>query len=205
MASADASVARRPGRPASDAPERILGAGLEVLKQDGYAGLTTAKVAAASGQNKALIAYYFGSKRGLVAAVARQVSETLVEEVLGGLGEPRTIDELVRGLVDGVWRMLDRDEGLQRVYFDLASQSVVEVEVGAIMTEMKSGYRAIIRELLRGIDGAPGGRRLDAAVVYLIAGLEGLALERLERGDTPELRRARTMFIRSAGAAIRAG
>ena len=75
--------ARRPAPPSASSRPRY-----EVLKRDGYAGLTTAKVAAASGQNKALISYYFGSKQGLVAAVARRVSETITDEVLGEVGEP---------------------------------------------------------------------------------------------------------------------
>ena len=37
-----------------------------------------------------------------------------------------------------------------------------------------------------------------------MAGIEGLALERLERGETPALRQAREMFVSSASAAIRA-
>jgi AcrR family transcriptional regulator len=194
--------ARGPGRPPSDAPDRICEAAYEVLKRDGYAGLTTAKVAAAAGQNKALIAYYFGSKQGLVAAVGRRVSEAITEEVLGGLGSPSTARDLVRGLADGVWRALDRDEGLQRVYFDLASQSVVEARVGEIMREMKEGHRAILRELLRGLDQGPSECDLDAVVVYLVAGLEGLSLERLERGETAELRRARELFVDSASAVV---
>jgi AcrR family transcriptional regulator len=208
MASFQASPARPargPGRPSSGADERILDAAYAVLKRDGYAGLTTAKVAAVSGQNKALISYHFGSKQGLVAAVARRVSEALVAEVLGDLGEPRTAPELVEGLADGVWRVMDRDEGLQRVYFDLASQSVVEAPVGEIMREMKQGYRAVLGELLRGLDRPPRGAALDGAVVFLIAGREGLALERLERGETPALRRARAMFVRTASVAILEG
>jgi len=196
------SPARRPGRPASDAPERIVQAGYTVLKRDGYAGLTTAKVAAASGQNKALISYYFGSKQGLVAAVARRVSETMVEQVLGVLEEPRSVEELVRRLSEGVWLAMDRDEGLQRVYFDLSSVAVVEPRVSEILLEMKEGYRAIVRELLRGLPDGPPDAKLDACAVFLIAGLEGLALERLERGETPALRDARRLFVESAAGAI---
>jgi TetR/AcrR family transcriptional regulator, transcriptional repressor of bet genes len=202
MEAATRTATGRPGRPPSDAPERILDAAFDVLKRDGYAGLTTAKVATASGQNKALIAYYFGSKQGLVEAVARRVSDTIVGEVLGGLGEPATADELVRGLTDGVWRVMDRDEGIQRVYFDLASQSVVEAGVSEIMREMKEGYRSILRELLRGLDQPPPARDLDSIAVFLIAGIEGLALERLERGDTQALGRARQFFVRAAIATI---
>ncbi|MGH2953877.1 MAG: TetR/AcrR family transcriptional regulator [Solirubrobacterales bacterium] len=201
-AEAQTAAAPRPGRPPSDAPERILDAAFDVLKRDGYAGLTTAKVAAGSGQNKALIAYYFGSKQGLVEAVARRVSDTIVDEVLGGVGKPRTALELVRGLTAGVWRVMDRDEGIQRVYFDLASQSVVAPGVSQIMREIKQGYRSILRELLRGLDDPPDDGELDSIAVFLIAGIEGLALERLDRGDTRALGRARELFVRSASAAI---
>ncbi len=199
---AEPRATRGPGRPASDAPERIRAAALEVLKREGYAGLTTAKVAAASGQNKALISYYFGSKRGLVAEVARQVSETISSEVLAGLGTPRRARELVEGLADGVQRVFERDEGIQRVYFDLASQSVVDPGVGEILAEMKQGHRAILRDLLRGLDRPPPNADVDGIVVFLVAGLEGLSLERLERGETPALARARTLFVEGATAAI---
>jgi AcrR family transcriptional regulator len=201
-AAAEPRVARGPGRPASDAPERISEAALEVLKRDGYAGLTTAKVAAASGQNKALISYYFGSKRGLVAAVARRVSQTISDEILSGLGSPRRAEELVDGLAAGVERVFERDEGLQRVYFDLASQSVVDPEVGEILGEMKEGHRAILRELLRDLDRPPASGDVDGIVVFLVAGLEGLSLERIERGETPALVRARALFVEGATAAI---
>jgi AcrR family transcriptional regulator len=199
---ADASARRRPGRPASDAPDRILDAAYAVLAADGYAGLTTAKVAETSRHNKALISYYFGSKQGLVAAVARRVSREITDQILARVGEPRMAAELVRGVVDGLWAVLDRDEGLQRVYFDLASQSVVEPRVSAIMREMKEGHRAILRGLLRSIEDGPPNRDLDGVAVYLIAGLEGLALERLERGETAALRSARALFVESASAAV---
>jgi len=187
----------RPGRPSTGARERILEAALEVLKADGYAGLTTAKVAARSGQNKALIGYHFGSKQGLVAAAAREVSEAMTTELLGGIGTPLSVDELARELVDGLARITRRDPGLARVYFDLASQSIADEEVRAIMAEVRHGYRAVLEELLREL----GVKRVrtEPLAIYLIAALEGLGLEQLERGETNALKRARELFVRSAG------
>ena len=72
-----------------------------MLKAEGYAGLTTAKVAARSGENKALIAYHFGSKRGLVAAAAREVAEAITEEVLSGLDDTDSAEGVVGGVLDG--------------------------------------------------------------------------------------------------------
>jgi AcrR family transcriptional regulator len=199
----EAESARRPGRPSSGARERILDAGLEVLKADGYAGLTTSKVAALSGQNKALIGYHFGSKDGLVAAVAREVSAAITEELLEGIGQPRTVEGVARGVVDGVARIMERDEGLARLYFDLASHSIVEPEVRTIIAEMKQGYRDVVRAVLARVkDGPKRSSDAEAAAVYLIACLEGLALEQLERGESPALVRAREMFVRSAPAAV---
>jgi AcrR family transcriptional regulator len=192
------------GRPRSGARERILAAGLEVLKAEGYAGLTTAKVAARSGQNKALISYHFGSKQGLVAAAGREVAQSITEQVLAGVGDARTVEDVVRGVLAGLWRLMDEDARLPRVYFDLTAVSVVEPDVRAVMLEMKDGWREVLRELLVGADDGPSGRRAEAATVYVIAGIEGLALERLDRGETPALRRAAEMFVRSATGAIRA-
>lgn len=193
-----------PGRPSTGARERILKAGLEVLKSDGYAGLTTAKVAARSGQNKGLIGYHFGSKHGLVAEVAHEVAESITDEVVGRLDERAgTVEDLIRGVLDGLWRMMERDERLARLYFDLAAASVVEPEVRAVMRDMKDGWRATLGGLLTAASDGPTRRRAEAATVYVIAGLEGLALERLDRGETRALRQAGDLFVTSAAAAVR--
>ena len=188
-----AEAARRPGRPSTGARERILAAGLEVLKADGYAGLTTAKVAARSGQNKALIAYHFGSKQGLVAAVAREVAESITEEVLSGLGDADSSEAVVRGVLDGLWRVMDGDERVSRLYFDLAAVSVVEPDVRRVMVEMRELWRRTLVELMDAREGA---------VVFAMAALDGLALERLERGETPALTEAKELFVSAAVAAL---
>ena len=193
MASSGPEPARRPGRPSTGARERILEAGLEVLKAEGYAGMTTAKVAARSGENKALIAYHFGSKQGLVAAAAREVAEAITEEVLSGLKDTDSAEGVIGGVLDGLWRVLDRDDRLARLYFDLAAVAVVEPGVRAVTAEMRALWRRTLAELL----DAP-----EAITVFVMAACDGLALERLERGETPALRKARDLFLRSATAAV---
>ncbi len=193
MASSGPEPARRPGRPSTGARERILEAGLEVLKAEGYAGMTTAKVAARSGENKALIAYHFGSKQGLVAAAAREVAEAITEEVLSGLKDTDSAEGVIGGVLDGLWRVLDRDDRLARLYFDLAAVAVVEPGVREVTAEMRALWRRTLAELL----DAP-----EAITVFVMAACDGLALERLERGETPALRRARALFLRSATAAV---
>jgi AcrR family transcriptional regulator len=191
---------RGPGRPSTGARERILQAALETLLADGYAGMTMAKVAVRAGESKALIAYHFGSKQGLVAAAAAELRERITADVLADLGSARSVEGVIRGVVDGLWRILDRDPRIARLYFDLNAVSVVEDEVRAALRSMKDGWREVLAELLAEAGVPPA--RLPTAIVLVFVGLEGLALERLERGETRELGRARRLFVRIAADAI---
>ena len=197
-----AAPARGPGRPASGARARVLEAGMEVLKSDGYAGLTTAKVAARAGQNKALISYHFGSKQGLVAAVGHELSESITEELLGGLEDRSHVEGIVRGAVEGLGRLMDRDERLARLYFDLTAVSVVEPDVRKVMSEMKDGWRTLLAGLLGEAADGPPPKRAESGAVFVLAGLDGLALERLSTGETPALEAAQKMFVKAAAAAL---
>lgn len=192
----------RPGRPSTGARERILEAALAILKRDGYTGMTTARVADLAGQNKALISYHFGGKQGLVAEVARGVAELITSRTREGIAEVENGSELAAAIVEAVFGIMDEDDGIQRVYFDLISHSVVDERVGRIMGEMKARFRRVLSERLAEIAPEQTEAEREAVAVFLIAGVEGLALERLERGETLALRSARALWIRSAGSLL---
>lgn len=196
----DGSAARRPGRPSSGARERILDSALETLLADGYAGMTNAKVALRAGENKALISYHFGSKHGLVAAAAAELGDSITDEVLAGLSGTRTVREIVAGIVEAIWRLMARDERLARLYFDLNAVSVVEDEVRGALRAVKHRWRSVLADLLLG--AGVRAEWIGAATVLVIAGVEGLALERIERGETADLDGARRLFVASAAAAL---
>jgi TetR/AcrR family transcriptional repressor of bet genes len=176
-----------------------------VLKSDGYAGLTIAKVAARAGESKPLVAYHYGSKQGLIAAAARELGETITQQILIGVEGARSVEEIVRGSLAGTWALLEQDERLPRVYFDLNAVSIVEDGVRTVMREIKGGFRSVLADLLRNAEDAPPPRARPALVLLIIAGLEGLSLEWIERGDTAELRRAKDQFVRSIVAGLEAG
>ena len=199
-ATGTATPARR-GRPSTGARERILEAAIEVLKADGYAGLTIAKGATRAGESKPLVTYHYGSKQGLVQAAGRTIAEMITDEVLAAVDGAETVGSVIRGVATGVERVLDRDERVARLYFDLAAVSVVDPEIRGTIAEVNEQWRVVLMRLLNeASDGLPpaGARVLT---VMVIAGMQGLTLERIERGATPEWRRARELFVRSAVAA----
>lgn len=189
------------GRPSTGARERILEASIEVLKADGYAGLTLAKVAARAGESKALVAYHFGSKQGLVGAAGRAIAEMITEEVLAEIDGASTVEAVIRGVDTGVERVLETDERVARLYFDLAAVSVVEPEVRRTIAEVNEQWREVLVRLLTQASDGLTSARARVLTVMVIAGTQGMTLERIERGATPERKRARELFIRSALAA----
>ncbi|HEU4980888.1 MAG TPA: TetR/AcrR family transcriptional regulator [Solirubrobacterales bacterium] len=198
---AAAAAPPRRGRPSTGARERILEAAIEVLKANGYAGLTIAKVAAAAGESKALVAYHYGSKQGLVKACGREVAERITAAALDAVGGATTVEEVIGGAVTGVEQVLDRDDRVARLYFDLAAVSVVDPEIRKTVTEVNEQWRVVLTRLLSEASDGPSPARARALTVMVIAGIQGLTLERIERGATPELRRARELFVRCAVAA----
>ena len=196
----EATVAKR-GRPSTGAGERILDAAIEVLKADGYAGLTIAKVAAMAGESKPLVVYHYGSKQGLVEASGRAVAELITAEALDAVAGARTVEEVIRGAAEGVDRLLERDERLARLYFDLAAVSVVEPEVRRTITEVNEGWQQVLIDLLRNAEDGPPPSQVRALALMINACQQGLVLERIERGPTAEWKKARELFIKSALAA----
>jgi AcrR family transcriptional regulator len=199
----EATPATKRGRPSTGARERILDAAIEVLKADGYAGLTIAKVAARAGESKPLVAYHYGSKQGLVQAAGRSIAEMITAAVLDAIDGATTVEAVIRGADAGVERVLNEDERIARLYFDLATVSVVEPEVRRTIADANRQWRdVLVRLLTEASDGlAPAQARV--LTVLVVSALQGLTLERIERGATRERKRARELFIRAAVAAAR--
>jgi AcrR family transcriptional regulator len=190
----------RRGRPSTGARERILDAAVETLKLEGYAGLTLAKVAARAGEGKALVTYHFGSRQELVLAAARELGRVITADVLAGVEGARTPEAILRRSLDAVWAILERDPHALRAYFDLSAVSVVEDDVRAALGAVKAQWREVLTGLLQ--DAGVIRPKLDAAVVLAIATIEGFCMEWIERGNTPELARARELFVRNTVAAL---
>ncbi len=201
----EATVAAKRGRPSTGARERILDAAIEVLKADGYAGLTIAKVAAGAGESKPLVVYHYGSKQGLVRAAGRAIAEMITDEVLAAVDGARTVEAVVRGVDAGVERVLDRDERVARLYFDLAAVSVVDPEIRQTITEVNEQWRVVLVRLLTEASDGVTAARARVLALMIIAGAQGMTLERIERGPTAERKRARELFIKSAVGAASPG
>lgn len=202
-ARAGASPGSGRGRPPTGARERILEAARAIVVEEGYGALTTQRVAAESGQNKALIQYHFGSKDGLVAAVV----ETIAAEILAALEHATAGSHEPAGFVsktlERMWAFLTDNPGLQRLYFDTVAQSITDPNLREVTNRTRDAYRGILEARIAEVTaGRLAGARARAAATFFIAAFDGLALDFVERGDSPELRAARRLLVEQGAALL---
>lgn len=176
--------------------DAILAAAVRCLARDGYSASSISKIAAEAGVQKRMVLYYFGSREVLFDAVVQRIGDQLLaqlEEALEGLEDP--VDIVSVGF-DQIWGHITSDRALLAAYFGLVTESVTDPHLRKSVGYINEGYRRLIRRLAA--DMASRGRRLaideQALTVLIVAGIQGLTLEFLERGDTPALRSAIEVF-----------
>ncbi|MFF4083436.1 TetR/AcrR family transcriptional regulator [Streptomyces sp. NPDC001777] len=159
MNDAAPAPARTRGRPRGNPPTResIVPVARALFLEHGYRATTLRAVAGAAGVDPALIAYHFGSKKGLFADVMQfQCANALaVDEVLGG--DPATLPGRLVDAVTDLWEDAD--------FRQLTAQGDEAAEVIREYLE---------RELLARLVEFLGGRDATAratAVVTILGGL----------------------------------
>jgi AcrR family transcriptional regulator len=88
-------------RDPEDKRQRILNAAARFLGEEGYAAMTAARVAAEAGVSEGLIFHHFGSKRGLLLALAESFGTGAFGAVFAALPEgetPRSSEDVLRPL-----------------------------------------------------------------------------------------------------------
>ncbi|HEY3871032.1 MAG TPA: TetR family transcriptional regulator [Actinocrinis sp.] len=190
MNNAALAPARTRGRPKGNPPTRaaILAAARRLFLKRGYQRTTLRAVAGAAGVDPALIAYHFGSKKGLFADVMRFhcANALTADTVLGG--DPATLPERLIDAVTGLWE----NAGFR----ELTAQGDEAAEVIREYLE---------RELLARLVEFLGGRDATARATAVVTILGGLIYTRyLNPLPTPaaltpsEIRRTLAPALRTA-------
>ncbi|QNS02335.1 TetR/AcrR family transcriptional regulator [Streptomyces xanthii] len=159
MNNAAPAPARTRGRPRGNPPTResIVSAARALFLERGYKRTTVRAVGAAAGVDPALIAYHFGSKKGLFADVMQfQCANALaVDDVLGG--DPSTLPDRLIDAVTGLWEDAD--------FLQLTAQGDEAAEV--IREYLEQELLARLVEFLGGRDATARA----TAVVTILGGL----------------------------------
>ena len=166
--------------PLSALPEtarKLLRAAKGIIASDGFGALTLNSVSAASGENKAMIAYYFGNKAGLVAAALDSV---IHDEYIASQDRMKDVDPKRRTqrLVEEMRRM---DAAIEefRVFFELLPHVLRDEALRQRIAALYTWYWRVKLEWLGVADPTRGleDPELLGLAQILSAVIDGLAIQ----------------------------
>lgn len=170
--------------------ELIVEATIRCLARDGYAATSLQAVADEAGVGKRAVIYYFDNRENLFDRVVRRLGDRLhlaLREALQGLEDPKSMG--AAGFA-AYWNALVVDRALLVAWFGLRTEAITNPELKPSADYITAGIREVVVELIERLLAL--GYRLaierEALVVLAVAGAQGLILQYLEDGDTPELR-----------------
>jgi AcrR family transcriptional regulator len=166
--------------PLSALPEtaqRLLLAAKDIIAIDGFDSLTLNAVSTASGENKAMISYYFGNKAGLVAAVLDSV---IHDEYIASQDRMKDVAprDRCQKLIEEMRRM-DMAAEEFRVFFELLPHVLRDETLRRRIALLYKWYWSLKLEWL-GVAGGPSALEdpdLLGLTQLLSAVIDGLAVQ----------------------------
>ena len=182
----------------TDPSTALLEAAKKVLRQRGYAGLSTRDVAEAAGVPLSQIHYHFGSKHGLVLALFEHLNSQLLhrQHALFNDASMKLSEQW-----DRACDYLDEDisSGYVRVLQELIAASWADAPVAKVIRAGIMGWVELLTELARRAERIFGGlgpfsaEDIATLVSHAFMGAESLYLLGLEKQGVP-VRRALRRF-----------
>jgi AcrR family transcriptional regulator len=198
----------REGAKKAETGTMLLEAAKKVLRQNGYAALSTRDVAAAAGVPLSQIHYHFGSKQGMVLALFEYLNAQLLDRQNAMFGDPTL---KLSEQWDRACDYLDEDiaSGYVRVLQELIAASWADPAVASVVRTALMGWGDLIVGAARKAERELGGlgpfspEEIGAFTANAFIGAESLYLLGFEKKGSPIRQALRRIgdLVRSAEAA----
>ena len=177
------------GMTASQPRDRLLAAAVEQAMRSGIANLSLRELAAAIGTSHRMLLYHFGSREGLLVAVARAVEEA---ERARFLSWGMTAEDARR-----IWQRLS-DPALapaERLFFELYVQALLgRLGDKQFLDSTVEGWIAPVAAAMVEAGASEATARIDARLGMAV--VRGLLLDLLATGDRDGVTEAFDRFVR---------
>jgi AcrR family transcriptional regulator len=177
-------------KPAQRAPEHqlapresLLDAAERLLIREGYAAVTTRRVAAEAGLNHGLIHYYFGSMEELLVEVLERFTRVLIDRQREMYAQDVPFIEKWRTAM----AYLDSDQasGYQKIWLELQAMAWNRPDLRERVASVNAEWRGVLTDAFKlAADGYGVDTRrfpVPALVSLVMTSNEGIILERLSR------------------------
>ena len=183
-------MARVSAERVKETKKELLGAAQKVLLEEGYAGLSTRRIADAADTQMSQIQYHFGSKEGMILALFEHLNDQLIDRQTRTFGNPDLS-------VSEKWAIscdyLDDDiaSGYVRVLMELTAVGWSNPAIGAAVKKAYSEWRDLIQTLAREMEEKAGplgpfsAEDISALVSAAFIGAEAAIMLDYESPDIP--------------------
>jgi AcrR family transcriptional regulator len=175
--------------PTLDTHTLILDATQSRLLADGYAGLSTRKVAEEAGVPVSQLHYHFGSKQGLILALLEEENQRRLDRQRSMYAEDLPLWQRYEQACD--YLEDDLESGYLRVLQEMLAAGWSNAEVGAAVRELLGGWFALLAEVARETERRHGplgpftAEELATLVGSAFVGSEALLLLGFDREVLP--------------------
>ncbi|MEU4825393.1 TetR/AcrR family transcriptional regulator [Actinomadura citrea] len=164
--------------------EQLVGIGLDLLAEGGWAALTARAVADRARIRPGLLHHYFNGLPGLHVAVAQRASETIVDPVVDALVAAPDTAAALRALRERVLDMLAGERNL-RLAAELLVRALRDPRMGAERRDWSREVRARIAARLEHLRPSWPPERREGTAMLFTAMLDGLMLQLILDPELP--------------------
>ena len=193
MISADrpiiAAVAKPPARDPGATRRAILDAARDCLLEDGFARLSTRRVADAAGVPLSQLHYHFGSKQQLILKVLEAEDERRLARQTAMYGEDRPLWQRYEQACD--YLEDDLDSGYVRILQEMIAAGWSDPAIGARVKEILQGWLDLVTSVAREAEREFGplgpffAEELGALIGQAFMGGESMLLLGFDRQEWP--------------------
>lgn len=155
-----ANSTRRMGVEGSKVREQFIDAAIEILRSEGYPGLSARQVAAKAGLKTQLLYYYFLTMDDLILAVVRRVNDRRLQRFKDVMAMPQPLQAL--------WEMM-RDPSSAAVSVELTSIATHRETIRAEIVRSAKEFRTLQFDSVTRLLGDRAGADVPAAGLVMIA------------------------------------
>jgi AcrR family transcriptional regulator len=99
--------------------EKLIKAGFFEFSRYGYFGANMERIAKKARVNKAMIFYYFGSKKGFYLELLQQIFIDLKAELKDKLSNAKTQEELVKFIVESYFKLFQKNSEYVKLFISV--------------------------------------------------------------------------------------
>lgn len=188
---------RRPSGKSAETRARVVRGALAALESHGLGDTTTRRIADEAGLTLATLHYHFANKDAVLLAVLEDIVSELAREIAAGPPARGPLRERVAGVVLTAWAYAERTRAKQIVQYELTLHALRTRGSDWLATWQYDHYVAAYAVPFAALLDAAAARRLGR---HLLAGLDGLILQRLAGAPDDDLAAGLAALVAGAGA-----